>query len=137
MVQEISNFSLEKLFTTQRKDSLWSSVMYVLESGDDPPLPTLPVPLFQFSLINGVLCRKHLNSNENVTQFFIPTSFINTVFLLIYNTPQPDHPRSDNFLAIARRQYYWPTMRVDIIKRVSQYIFCAQTKGTNQTDPYS
>ncbi len=34
---------------------------------------------------------------------------------------------------MARTKYYWPTMRLDIKKRIAQCLFCAETKGTTQT----
>ncbi len=44
-VTEISNFSLQDLSVAQRQDSLWSKVIYALESGDDLDSPKLPVHL--------------------------------------------------------------------------------------------
>ena len=83
--------------------------------------------------MNGILCRKYYNSNENVSQF-IPTNRIITVLLLIHNITQASHPGRDKYLTIARRQYYWPTMCIDIVEHVSQCISCAQTKGITQTE---
>ncbi len=49
-VTQISNFSLSELRTAQRQYTLWSRVIYALESGDDSSLPKLPIPFSDFSL---------------------------------------------------------------------------------------
>ncbi len=49
-VTQISNFSLSELRTAQRQDTLWSRVIYALESGDDSSLPKLLIPFSDFSL---------------------------------------------------------------------------------------
>ncbi len=38
-VTHISNFSLSELRTAQRQDTMWSRVIYALDSGDDSSLP--------------------------------------------------------------------------------------------------
>ncbi len=54
-VNEIANFSLTERHTAQRQDSIWSKVIYALESGDDSTLPHMPVPLSSFTLKEDVL----------------------------------------------------------------------------------
>ncbi len=50
-VAQIPNFSSFELRTAQRQDTLWSKVIYALESGDDSTLPHKTVPLSAFTLI--------------------------------------------------------------------------------------
>ncbi len=58
-VTEIYNFSLSELRTAQHQDTLWSRVIYALESGDDSYLPKLPIPFSDF-LQDDVRCRTAL-----------------------------------------------------------------------------
>ncbi len=134
-VTDISNFSLQDLSTPQRQDFLWSCVIYPLESGDDTALPKLSVPLSQFSLIDGVLCRNVNVYDENVTHFVIPNTFVPTVLHILHDIPQAGHPGRDKSLAFAHKRYYWPTMRLDIINYVAQCLSCVQIKGTTHTTP--
>ena len=134
-VTEIDNFSLQDLAAAQRADPLWSSVIYALESGDDVQCPQLPVPLTQFDISNNVLCRNVLVHDQNVTQLVIPESLVPTVLHLLHDTPQAGHPGRDKTLVMARRKYYWPRMRSDVISHVSHCLSCAQTKGTTHTAP--
>ncbi len=55
-VAQIPNFSSSELRTAQRRDTLWSKVIYALESGDDSTLPHMPAPLSAFTLNEDVLC---------------------------------------------------------------------------------
>ncbi len=65
-----------------------------------------------------------------MTQLVIPTSVVSTVPQLIHDTPQLGHPGRDKSLVMARKRYYWPTMRLHIMNHVVQCLSCAQTKGT-------
>ncbi len=47
-VTQISNFFLSELRTAQRQGTLWSRIIYALESGDDSSLPKLPIPFSDF-----------------------------------------------------------------------------------------
>ncbi len=134
-VTQISTFSLSELRAAQRQDTLWSHVIYALESGDDSSLPKLYVPFSDFFLQDDVLCRTVTISRDKVTQLVIPATFVDTVLQLLHDTPSAGHPGRDRTLAAARTKYYWPTMRVDIEKHVSQCVSCAQTKGTTKTAP--
>ncbi len=132
---QISNFSLSELRTAQRQDTLWSRVIYALESGDDSSLPKLPIPFSDFSLQDDVLCRTVTISLEVVTQLVIPVALVDVVLQLLHDTPSAGHPGRDRTLAGARSKYYWPTMRIDVEKHISQCLSCAQTKGTTSTAP--
>ncbi len=78
-VSQISNFCLSELSTAQREDSLWSRVIYTLESGDDSALPKLPLPFDQFSLRDDVLCRTVTIAKDVVNQLVIPVGFVDVV----------------------------------------------------------
>ncbi len=133
-VTQISNFSLSELRTAQRQDTLWSRVIYAIESGDDSSLPKLPISFSDFSLQDDVLCRTVAISKEVVTQLVIPVALVDVVLRLLYDI-SAGHPGSDRTLAAARGKYYWPTMRIDVEKHISQCVSCAQTKGTTSTAP--
>ncbi len=134
-VTQISYFSLSELRTAQRQDTLWSRVIYALESGDESSLPKLPIPFSDFSLQDDVLCRTVTISQEVVTQLVIPVALVDVVLQLLHDTPSAGHPGCDRTLAAARSKYYWPTMRIDVEKHISQCLSCAQTKGTTSTAP--
>ncbi len=134
-VTEISIFSLQDLSVAQRQDSLWSRVVYALESSDDLDLPKLPIHLSQFSLSDGVLYRIIPTATESTPQLSIPSTLVPTVLQLIHDTPQVGHLGRDKSLAKARKCYYWPTMRLDVINHIAQCVPCAQTKGTSHTAP--
>ncbi len=56
-VTQISNFSLSEDRRAQRQDTLWSRVIYALESVVDCSLPRFPIPFSDFFLQDDVLCR--------------------------------------------------------------------------------
>ncbi len=101
-VTQISNFSLSELRTAQRQDTLWSCVIYALESGEDFPLPKLPIPFPDFSLQDDVLCRSVTISKDVVTQLVIPVALVDVVVRLLHDTPSAGHPGRDRTLAAAR-----------------------------------
>ncbi len=134
-VTQISHFFLSELRTAQRQDTLWSRVIYALESGDDFSLPKLPIPFSDFSLQDDFLCRTVTISQEVVTHLIIPVALVDVVLRLLHDAPSACHPGRDRTLAAARSKYYWPTMRIDVEKHISQCLSCAQTKGTTSTAP--
>ena len=134
-VQDVSTFTSEELSAAQRQDPLWSQVIYVLESGDDSSPPKLPVPLSQFSLENGVLCRNIIHDDSPVTQLVIPSPLVPSVLQLVHDLPISGHPGRDRTLSAARKRYYWLTMRSDVISHVSKCLSCSTTKGSTQTAP--
>ncbi len=90
------------------------------------------MPFQQFSLRDDVLYRTVTIAKDVVTQL-VPVTFVDVVFQLFHDVPSSGHPGRDRTLAAARRNYYWPTMRIDIEKHVSCCLSCAQTKGTITT----
>ncbi len=129
-VAQISNFSSSELRRAQRQDTLWSKIIYALES-----LPHMPVPLSAFTLKEDVLCRMGTVAKTQVTQVVIPSSLVGTVLKLLQDTPEAGHPGRDRTLSMARAKYYWPTMRLNIEKHIGQCLSCAETKGTTTTAP--
>ncbi len=134
-VEIIHNFSLQDLSVAQRSDPVWLSVIYAIESGDDVTLQSLPVPMDQFALQDGVLCRNVTVHDSHVAQLIIPESLIPVVLQIIHDAPQAGHSGSDKSLTMARQRYYWPKMRIDINNNVAQCLSCAQTKGSTTTAP--
>jgi len=130
-VTVIPNFSLEQLRDEQRRDKLWSKVIYALESGDGSTLPHLPFSLSEFSLSDdGILSRAAIIAKNSVKQVVISNSCKDVVLKLLHDVPHAGHPGRDKCLTAARQKYYWPTMRIDIERHVAQCLSCAQHKGT-------
>ncbi len=137
-VSEVSNFSLDQLHDEQRKDSLWSKVVYALESGDEVAATKLPVSLADFSLDeNGTLCRVTIIANESVTQLVIPNPLKDVVLQLLHGVPHAGHPGRDKCLAATRRKYYWPTMRLDIERCVAQCLLRSTQRQQSQSCSYT
>ncbi len=132
-VAQFTHFSLSDLRTAQRQDTLWSRVIYALESGDDSSLPKLPISFSEFSLQDDVLCRTVTISKDVVTQLVIPVALVDVVLRLLHDTPSAGHRGRDRTLVSARSKYYWPTMRIDVEKYISQCLSCAQRKDTTST----
>lgn len=112
-VSQTANSSLSELCTGQRAHSLWSSVIYVLESGDESALPKLSVPFDNFSSQDDVLCRTVTISEDVVTQLVILVVFVD-ILQLLHDAPSAGHPGHDRTLATARSNYYWHTIHTDI-----------------------
>ncbi len=108
---------------------------HALEYGDDSALPKLPVPFYQFSIPDNVLCRTVTIAKDVVTQLFVPVAFVDVVLQLLHDAPSAGHHSRDRTLAVARSKYYWPTLRTDIEKYVSRCLSIAQTNGTTITAP--
>ncbi len=73
--------------------------------------------------------------DQKITQLVIPDSLVPTVLQVIHEAPQSGHPDCDRSLAMARKRYYCPKMRLDITTHVSQCLSCGQTKGNTYTAP--
>ncbi len=134
-VTQISNFSLSELWTAQRQNTLWSCVIYALESGDDSSLPRLPIPFSDFSLQDDILCHTVTIPKNVVTQLVIPVALVDVVLHLLHDMPFAGYPGHDRILASAQSKYYWPTICTDVVKHISQWLSYAQTKGTTSTAP--
>ncbi len=80
---------------------LWSA----LEICDESVLPKLHVPLSQFSLVNGILCRTVSVQKQTVTQLVIPTSLVPSMLQLIHDAPQFGHPGRGKSLTMAHKRY--------------------------------
>ena len=126
-VNIVNTVSPDQLRYEQRQDPIWKHVIYSLESGDTPVLDSIPVPMKQFYLDNGILCRK---VKEDHRQQVIPSSLIPNILHMIHDSPIAGHPGRDKNLTNARKSYYWPTMRVDITNHIQQCVQCAQVRGT-------
>ncbi len=133
-LDQIPNFPPSELSTAQRQDTLWSSVVYALESVDHSTLLRVPVPISEF-ILRDAPCRTMTVDKERTTQLVIPRALVEAVLQLIHRTPQAGHPGRDRTLAAACTRYYWPTMRLDIERHIAQCLSCAQTKGTTKTAP--
>ena len=122
-------FSAETLREEQRKDPMWSLVIHNLESGDEDEVPNLKVPLSQFKLRDGVLCRSVVIKHRALNQIVVPTTLIPMALQIVHDVPLAGHPGREKSILMARRKYYWPTLRSDIEKKVESCLTCATHKG--------
>ena len=121
----------------QRKDSLWSKVIYCLESGDDSMLPKLPFPISQLEMQDDLLVRRLPDSKETgPLVVVIPEALVEVVLHQQHDAPQAGHPGRDKMFKAVKQKYYWSTLRRDIQSHVSKCISCARNKGhTNPPAP--
>lgn len=74
-------------------------------------------------------------ANDSAQHLVVPDTFRNVVLKLVHDVPQAGHPGRDKCLAAAHRQYYWPNMRFDTERHISQCL-SSQNKGvTHKPDP--
>ncbi len=116
----------------QRADAFCLPIIYYLESGDPNALPRLPVRLPVFDLSEGLLVRHTCittkdGPNRDVIQLIIPESLVPTILQRLHSSPHAGHPGKNRTLLQASMLYYWPKMRLDIIK----YIDSCQTFAEN------
>ncbi len=78
---------------------------------------------------DGPLCRYWAQKPVRIEQFVIPEKLVPTVLRLVHDAPISGHPGRDKTLALARKRYYWPTLRIDVESHVARCIICAQHKG--------
>ncbi len=126
----IPNFSMKDLYSAQREHHLWKKVIYALESGDETQLPELPISFLHFFLSHDeTLCRYWAQKPVPIEQFVIPEKLVPTVLRLVHDVPISGRPGRDKTLAIIRKRYYWPKLRIDVESHVARCITCAQHKG--------
>ncbi len=93
-------------------------------------LPELTITFIHLLLSHDVkLCRYWTKKPVSIEQFVIPEKLVPTVLRLVHDVPISGHPGQDKTLAIARKRYYWPTLRIDVESHVARCITCAQHKG--------
>ncbi len=107
----ISNLSFPKLAASQRQHDVWSKVIYALESGNETTLPSLPISLKQFFLLEEkVLCHYWPNKKEPVAQYVIPECYVPAILHLVHDSVIAGHPGRERMLTAARESYFWPNM---------------------------
>ncbi len=83
-------------------------------------------PFSQFFLSrNIILCRYWPQKSVPIEQFVIPDRYAPVVLHLSHDTVFAGHQGRDKTLALARKKYYWPTLRIDVEAHVAQCIECA------------
>ncbi len=126
----IPNFNIENLCSAQREHRLLKKVIYALESRDETQLSELPIPFLHFFLSqDGALCRYWAQKPVPIEQFVIPEKLVPKVLRLVHDVPISGHPGRDKTLALARKRYYWPTLRIDVESHVAHRVTCTQHKG--------
>ncbi len=125
----------DSIRSAQRSDTFCQPLLYYLESGDPNTLPHLPVPLPEFDLQDNILVRKtYITSkqgpNRDVTQIVIPETLVPVILHQIHSSPHAGHPGKNRTLLQARLLYYWPKMRLDIIKYIDNCNSCAENHGS-------
>ncbi len=112
----IPNFSMEDLCSAQREHHLWKKVIYTLESGDETQLPELPNLFLHFFVSqDGALCRYWAHKPVPIEQFVILEKLVPTRLKLVHDVPISGHPGWDKTLGSARKRYYWPKLRIDVV----------------------
>ncbi len=128
----------DSIRSAQRNDPFCQPLIYFLESDDPLQLPPLPVPLPEFSLEDDILVRHtYLTSKQGpqryITQIVIPEQLVPTILYRIHSAPHAGHPGRNRTFLQARLLYYWPKMRLDIIKYVDKCQSCAENHGSVST----
>lgn len=101
----MASFSLKDLWSTQREHPLGKKVIYALESGDETPIPELPVAfIHSFLSLDGVLCRSWNKKPVQVEQIVVPDKFIQLALCMSHDTPLAAHPGRDKTLVTARKK---------------------------------
>ncbi len=117
----IPDFSMEDLCSAQREHYLWKKLIYALELGDETQLPELPIPFLHFFLSHDeALCRYWAQKLVPIEQFVTLEKLVPKVLKLVHDVPISGHPGRDKTLAIARKRYYWPTLRIDLESHVAR-----------------
>ncbi len=125
----IPNFSMEDLCLAQREHPLWKRVIYGLESGDETQLLELRIPFLHFFVSHdGALYRHWAQNSVPIEQFVIPEKLVPMLLRLVRDVPISGHPGRNNTLSLARKRYYWPTLRIDVKSYVAFCITCWQHK---------
>ncbi len=100
-----------KIHKAQREDPFCKPLIYYLESGDPTALPTLPVPLSEFSLQDDILVRhtyllsKH-GPQRDITQIVIPQQLVPNILYRIHSAPHAGHPGRKRSVLQARLRFY-------------------------------
>ncbi len=68
---------------------------------------------------DGTLCRYWAQKPVPIEQFVIAEKLVPTVLRLVHDVPISGHPGRDETLALARKKYYWPTLRTDVESHVA------------------
>ncbi len=97
--------------------------------------PIMLVPISAFAFKDGVLCRLGTVAKATVTQLVIPTSPVGIVLQLLHDILTAGYPGCDKTLSMARKKYYWLTMRLDDEQPIAQCLSCAEHKGTTLAAP--
>ncbi len=118
----------DSIRVAQSTDTFWKSIIYYLESGDPNTLPKLPVQLPEFDLNDGLLVRNtYITTKDGPNrQLIIPESLVPIILKRIHCSPHSGHPGKNRTLLQARMLYYWPKMRLDIIKYIDNCTTCAE-----------
>lgn len=125
----------DSIRAAQQTDNFCQPILYYLQSGDPNSLPTLPVPLTDFDLNDGILVRNtyittKYGPHREVTQIVVPESLVSMILHNIHSSPHAGHPGKSRALMQARLLYYWPRMRLDIIDYINNCHTCAENYGS-------
>ena len=124
----------EEIKEKQRSDEFCNQIMYYLESGDESHLPKLQFKPESFFVQDDVLYKSSDviidDSNVKLNQMVIPKSLVDVILFHVHDSPLAGHPGRDRCIAQAKRQYFWPSMRKDIMHHCSMCEKCAAHKVT-------
>ncbi len=125
----------DSIRVAQREYTFCKPTIYYLESGDPNALPKLTVPLPEFELNDELLVRNTYITTKNgpnraVTKIVIPESIVSTILHRFHASPHAGHPGRHRTLLLARMLFFWPRMRIDIIKYIENCTTCAENLGS-------
>lgn len=95
------DFNMKHVKTEQKKEKLWSRLIYALASGDESILPDLLIRMRQFELQVGYLFRNLVRQND-VSQTAIPAT-LRTVLTIMHDSPQAGYPGRDRYVGEVRK----------------------------------
>ena len=134
--KSLDTFSPIEISIGQHKDSVWSRLIYFLESGDESNLPYI-TSLSSYVLQDDILYKGTTLTGIHeptrlVHQLVISDSLVIHLLKLIYDSSHAGHLGKEKCLAQARMKYLW---RTDINHIMDLYHTCTSCLGNNVHSP--
>ena len=76
-----------------------------------------------------MISRYRAHKTDPVAHCVITEIYIPVVLRLVHDEIITGHPGKERTLSAVRRNYYWPTMRMDIDAYIAKYVKCPHHKG--------
>ena len=121
-------WSKAKIQKAQSEDRAICALRALLEGTKFNPLDLPAWHIDQFSIINGNLYHDSPQAKKNIHQLVVPESLRDSAMLFAHET-MAAHAGQAKTLDIARRCFFWPTMRKDLLEYVRCCDNCQQNKS--------